>query len=145
MSATPHLAVFLDRDNKMAIHLDDHRRFCEGLITLAAPFGAVVATQVRRALLDGRPVSGNPADVIAYFGTELSAVQATIRPLVEALTDMLPGFDTWLVASGFGNDRLFMSAMLTWARVLAAMPRPTGKDRARILQSIVSVPRMVCP
>lgn len=145
MSPTSEPAVFLDRDNKMAIHLDDHRGFCDGLLTLAAPFGAVVQTQIRRALLDGRPMKGNPADVIAYFGAELPTVQATVKPLVDALTEMLPGFETWLVASGFGNDRMFMAAMLAWARVLAGLPRPTGNERARLLSTVVPTPRVFQP
>lgn len=119
------LKVYIGADGQPFIKRSDHKRYCDGLLNVTKAFvqvqGGALAIHADRlmkfALERDQPRSGDPNTATKYFGANLQTVQGIIQPMVETLIDKLPGLDTWLAVTGFGNDKDFILAL--WALVRA--------------------------
>ena len=131
--------VYRGPQGQPAIHKDDDVKFRNAILTIARPCGGSIFRRIHGALVSSK-AHPNAAEIIAYFGDELVGVQEEIRPLVEALEGMIPGFESWLAASGFGNDKDYMLAMLFWARAIKD-GKLRGTEREHVMADVAPRPR----
>ena len=115
---------------------ENHKKFCEMIISLAEPFGDPVHGMMQFALSNGSPRPGGGLETRAYFGSDLETIQGIVQPVLMVINDCLNdrgqfGFADWLLISGFCDDRDFVLACLEWAKVFHNMRRPTGMQQKK--------------
>ena len=128
----------VDRHGCPVLSPDVHRRMCAAVEQLSVPFGDPVHRMIRAALRNGRPLAGDRQATMAYFGADLPLIQTLIKPLVEAINGILPGFGAWLRASRFGDDKDFVLALLEWVRAVTEVAPMRGSERSGVARTIAS-------
>lgn len=97
---------------------------------------------MRQAFARPLPGGAGPSEALRFFGQDLGEVQLAIAPAILALDEMLPGFRAWLDASGYGDDRYMITALLQIVALLERLGAPVdnrrkipgGIDRPVVLQ-----------
>lgn len=75
------------------------------------------------------PTRASLAHSVRYFGLELPAIQARVRPLVDEIHDYLiahrrlDGFRDWLIATGFTNEYRMVKVLDAWAQTKSGLDR----------------------
>ncbi len=132
--------VYTDDRGRFFIDPDDHRRYCDALLSMARVWGDDAEDELRKALHAG--VTTTLAQTSLYFGADMPVVQEILKPLLEMISKMLPGFDVWMIVTRFGDDRDFILALVNWRRIIVKAPKPSGADRRNIFAGIAAAARL---
>jgi hypothetical protein len=96
------------------IPIDIDRRFRAALLEGSKAGGHRAQWHIRNALENG-PSRGGVAESIAYFGDRLDALLKMTAMVVDGMEITVPGFKTWLVETGFGNDKTMIKGFVKLA------------------------------
>ena len=123
-------------DQRKWLAYADHLRILKDLREMADALEPPLCFDFRDALSLGKPTS-TPEETVAYFGDTLPTATRIIRPLIDSLQQVIPGFLVWLDVTGFGDDKKFCAAMLKWSEKLAA-PHQKNATQNRAVVKLLS-------